>query len=109
MTAQICADALTHGYMQLNKINLIIFDECHRAVNNHPMRQIMQLFESYCKQEQPRILAMSATLLNANIKSDKIRSTIKVCKDLFHVIMSLIISNYDFYVFYNYLFCRSWK
>ncbi|EFN79336.1 Endoribonuclease dcr-1 [Harpegnathos saltator] len=77
MTAQIFVDTITHGYIKLDRINLIMFDECHRAVNNHPMRQIMQLFEKYCKKQQPRILAMSATLLNANIKSDKIESTIK--------------------------------
>ncbi|XP_014473379.1 PREDICTED: endoribonuclease Dicer [Dinoponera quadriceps] len=77
MTAQILVDIITRGYMKLDRINLIIFDECHRAVYNHPMRQIMQLFENYPKEQQPRTLAMSATLLNSNIKSDKIQSTIK--------------------------------
>lgn len=80
MTAQIFVDTLTRGYVKLDRINLIMFDECHRAVNNHPMRQIMQYFENYPKHQQPRVLAMSATLLNANIKSDKIENTIKVKK-----------------------------
>lgn len=78
MTSQILVDILNHGYMKLEKINLIIFDECHRAVCNHPMRQIMQRFEGCPKDKQPRVLAMSATLLNANIKLDKIESTIRV-------------------------------
>lgn len=78
MTAQIFVDTITHGYIKLDRVNLIMFDECHRAVNNHPMRQIMQQFENYPKHQQPRILAMSATLLNSNIKSDKIEATIKV-------------------------------
>lgn len=66
--------------MKLEKVNLLVFDECHRAVSNHPMRQIMQRFEDCPKDKQPRVLAMSATLLNANIKLDKIESTIKVNK-----------------------------
>ncbi|XP_070162593.1 endoribonuclease Dicer isoform X3 [Polyergus mexicanus] len=77
MTSQIFLDILSHGFMRLEKVNLIVFDECHRAVCNHPMRQIMQRFEDYPKDRQPRILAMSATLLNANIKLDKIESTIR--------------------------------
>lgn len=77
ITSQIFLDLLIHGYMKLEKVNLLVFDECHRAVSNHPMRQIMQRFEDCPKDKQPRVLAMSATLLNANIKLDKIESTIK--------------------------------
>ncbi|CAL1687755.1 unnamed protein product [Lasius platythorax] len=77
ITSQIFVDLLSHGYMKLEKVNLIVFDECHRAVSNHPMRQIMQRFEDCSKDKHPRVLAMSATLLNANIKLDKIESTIK--------------------------------
>lgn len=78
MTSQIFLNLLLHGYMKLDRVNLIMFDECHRAVSNHPMRQIMQQFENCSKEHQPRVLAMSATLLNANIKADKIESTIRV-------------------------------
>lgn len=109
MTAQIFYDCLTKGYIKLGRINLIMFDECHRAVNNHPMRQIMQLFENISKNQQPRILAMSATLLNANIKSDKIESTIKVLKGQPRVILLLIIFNFNLHISYNCLCCRIWK
>ncbi|EZA61552.1 Endoribonuclease Dicer [Ooceraea biroi] len=70
--------------MILDRVNLIIFDECHRGVAHHPMRQIMQRFEDCPKEKQPRILAMSATLLNANIKPDKIESTIRSLEITFH-------------------------
>lgn len=78
MTSQILVNALCHGYMNLNRINLIIFDECHRAVNDHPMRQIMQFFQNCPKREQPKVLGLSATLLNANVKMEKIKSVIQV-------------------------------
>lgn len=85
-------DLLSHGYMKLEKVNLIVFDECHRAVSNHPMRQIMQRFEDCSKDKHPRVLAMSATLLNANIKLDKIESTIKV-KSQYYYSHCIIINN----------------
>ncbi|XP_076391381.1 endoribonuclease Dcr-2 isoform X2 [Megachile rotundata] len=77
MTAQILVDALSHGYIYLRNINLIIFDECHRAVNDHPMRQIMQFFERCSNNEQPKVLALSASLLNSNVKLSKVDSMIK--------------------------------
>lgn len=78
MTAQIFVDILNHGIMSLDRVNLIIFDECHRAVNDHPMRQIMQRFKEYPKTNLPRVLALSATLLNSNVKIDKVEQTIEV-------------------------------
>nr|CAD7415536.1 unnamed protein product [Timema poppensis] len=39
MTAQIFLNNLSHGYITLDKVNLMIFDECHHAVTDHPMRQ----------------------------------------------------------------------
>ncbi|KAG7196546.1 hypothetical protein KM043_018566 [Ampulex compressa] len=77
MTSQILLDLLSHGRLSLDRINLIIFDECHSAVSDHPMRQIMRRFESCPKEQQPRVLALSACLLNSNVKLDKLNSTIK--------------------------------
>ncbi|XP_011632113.1 endoribonuclease Dicer isoform X1 [Pogonomyrmex barbatus] len=93
MTSQIFVDMLSHGYITLDRINLIIFDECHRAVANHPMRQIMQRFEDCPKEKQPRVLAMSATLLNANIKIDKIESTIRSLEITFHAKIATVESS----------------
>ncbi|XP_076635506.1 endoribonuclease Dcr-2 [Colletes latitarsis] len=77
MTSQILSDAISHGHMFLNKINVLIFDECHKGVNDHPMRQIMQKFEHCPKDQQPRVLGLTASLLNSNIKLDMIESVIE--------------------------------
>ncbi|KYN08971.1 Endoribonuclease Dicer [Trachymyrmex cornetzi] len=90
MTSQIFLNLLIHRYVILDRINLIMFDECHRAVSNHPMRQIMQQFENCSNEEHPHVLAMSATLLNANIKADKIESTIKTLEITFHAKIATI-------------------
>lgn len=56
MTSQILCDMLLHNYIQLNRISLLIFDECHAAVKDHPMRQIMRQFEFVPLQETPRVV-----------------------------------------------------
>ncbi|XP_051175293.1 endoribonuclease Dicer-like isoform X2 [Leptopilina boulardi] len=77
MVAQIFLDIINCGAMSLDGVNLIIFDECHRAVTDHPMRQIMQRFEKCPIDKRPRVLGLSATLLNANVNIDKVQETIE--------------------------------
>jgi len=44
-TPQVFLDALRHGYISLgNDISLIVFDEAHHAVDNHPYNRIMMEF-----------------------------------------------------------------
>ncbi|XP_032516970.2 endoribonuclease Dicer isoform X1 [Danaus plexippus] len=77
MTCQILSDMLTHQYLQLKDISLLIFDECHHGVEDHPMRLIMKHFLNCPKNEQPRVLGLTATLLNSNVKLNKIQETIR--------------------------------
>ena len=44
-TPQVLLDALRHGYIVLGRdISLVIFDEAHHAVDNHPYNRIMKEF-----------------------------------------------------------------
>ncbi|KZP21485.1 P-loop containing nucleoside triphosphate hydrolase protein [Athelia psychrophila] len=44
-TPQVLLDALRHGYINLGKdISLLVFDEAHHAVDNHPYNTIMKEF-----------------------------------------------------------------
>ena len=40
MTAQILLDVLLHHFFELSSSNLLIFDECHSVVKDHPMRSV---------------------------------------------------------------------
>ncbi|CAH2241627.1 jg24174 [Pararge aegeria aegeria] len=60
-TSQILCDMLTHQYIAVEDISLIIFDECHHAVEDHPMRLVMKHFGNCPKQDQPRILGVVIT------------------------------------------------
>lgn len=56
-------------------MNLLIFDECHHAVSDQPMRQLMKKFQNVL--EQPRFLGLTATLLNGNCKVTQIDTKVE--------------------------------
>ncbi|KAI8070951.1 hypothetical protein BC940DRAFT_253249 [Gongronella butleri] len=62
MTAQIFLDCLRHGFISLDKVNLIIFDECHHATKKHAYNVIMREFYDECpKEDRPKIFGMTAS------------------------------------------------
>ncbi|KAM9294252.1 endoribonuclease Dicer [Gastrophryne carolinensis] len=62
MTCHIFLNVLESGSLALSRINLLVFDECHLAIQDHPYRHIMKICESY--QMCPRILGLTASILN---------------------------------------------
>lgn len=43
MTCHIFLHVLKNGILPLSKINLVVFDECHLAITDHPYREIMKV------------------------------------------------------------------
>ncbi|XP_025190355.1 endoribonuclease Dicer-like [Melanaphis sacchari] len=73
ITAQVYLNNLNRGYMNINDANLLIFDECHHAVELHPFKQIMQVYDNtnLISDERPHILGITATLINENTTNVK--------------------------------------
>ncbi|XP_060523439.1 endoribonuclease Dicer [Cylas formicarius] len=82
MTVQILANLTISGFIDLNKVNLLVFDECHRGVNDQPMRQLCKLFEHL--HDKPRVLGMTATLLNGNCKPSKVIENVRALEVTYH-------------------------
>jgi endoribonuclease Dicer len=83
MTCQIFLNLLLHGYVQLSEVNLLIFDECHHAVNDQPMRQVMQQFEHCPPELRPRVLGLTANLLNGNCKPERVDEEVRTLETTF--------------------------
>lgn len=75
MVADIFRRVLCQGLISLSRINLIIFDECHRAVKNHPYREIARLFLSF-PEPHPRILGLTASVINGKCSSSRLEREI---------------------------------
>ncbi|TKY86881.1 hypothetical protein EX895_004169 [Sporisorium graminicola] len=60
-TAQCFLDAVMHGFIKMNDINLLIFDEVHHALKNHPFFRIMKYYRLAPENERPKIFGMTAS------------------------------------------------
>ncbi|CAK6431767.1 unnamed protein product [Pipistrellus nathusii] len=75
MTCNVALIVLKNGYLSLSDINLLVFDECHLAILDHPYREIMKLCES-CP-SCPRILGLTASILNGKCDPEELEEKIQ--------------------------------
>ncbi|CAH2047079.1 unnamed protein product, partial [Iphiclides podalirius] len=90
MTSQILCDMLTHKYVKVSDINLLVCDECHHAIDDHPMRMVMKHFENCPKEFQPRVLGLTATLLNANVNLHRVEENLRKLETTFHATIATV-------------------
>lgn len=69
-TAQILLDCLNSGYIRINQINLLIFDEAHHTKKNHPYARIIKhhYLRERTAEDRPRILGMTASPVDAQTR-----------------------------------------
>uniref|UniRef100_A0A3P9AQ36 ribonuclease III n=1 Tax=Esox lucius TaxID=8010 RepID=A0A3P9AQ36_ESOLU len=75
MTCHIFLHVLKNGVLPLAKLNLVVFDECHLAITDHPYREIMKLCEG-CP-GSPRILGLTASILNGKCDPSELEQKIQ--------------------------------
>lgn len=49
--------------MSISDLNLVIVDECHHAVRNHPMHSFLALLQYIPVSQQPRVIGLTGVLL----------------------------------------------
>ena len=77
MTAQIFVNILSAGFIPLDKINLVIFDECHHATKDHPYSQVMRFFNVLPESDQlPRVLGLTAALIQGKCRASDVETRI---------------------------------
>ncbi|KAK5710637.1 Dicer-like protein 2, partial [Elasticomyces elasticus] len=65
-THAVLADALTHGFVRIDKLGLIIFDEAHHCMRGHAANRIMRDFyhptqKAYGRDAVPLIMGLTAS------------------------------------------------
>ncbi|KAJ3566679.1 hypothetical protein NP233_g6850 [Leucocoprinus birnbaumii] len=62
MTPQILVNLITHSLLTLQRVALLVFDECHHTRKNHPYNIIMrEYFHINATEQRPRIFGMTAS------------------------------------------------
>ncbi|CAG0913962.1 unnamed protein product [Notodromas monacha] len=83
-TAMVFRNALAHKMVKAEDFNVIVVDECHRAVDSHPYREIMGLiFESTIIAKRPLILGLTACVLNDKATAVKNRENLRKLEKTF--------------------------
>ncbi len=78
MTRQIFMDALSHTFVRMSQINLIVFDECHHAVKKDVYARIMDEFYFKCPAEdRPHVLGLTASIISGKCKSGDLTDKLK--------------------------------
>ncbi|KAH9063782.1 hypothetical protein EDB83DRAFT_2519936 [Lactarius deliciosus] len=60
MTGQIFVNILTHSHWSMNKVSLLVFDECHHTRKNHPYTAIMAIYRDCSEADRPKVFGMTA-------------------------------------------------
>ncbi|KAI1124414.1 hypothetical protein F5Y10DRAFT_269094 [Nemania abortiva] len=67
-TAEVFHQCLSHSFIHMEQVNLLIFDEAHHAKRNHPYARIVKDFYATLEKgngKRPRILGMTASPVDA--------------------------------------------
>lgn len=59
--AQIFLNLITHGLWTIERVSLLIFDECHHARKNHPYNGILREYAQLPPSRRPKIFGMTAS------------------------------------------------
>lgn len=63
-TPAVLADVLTHGFVHISRLSLLVFDEAHNCIGNSPMNRVMKDFYHPAKERLeaiPHVLGLSAS------------------------------------------------
>eukprot|EP01119_Soliformovum_irregulare_P004875 TRINITY_DN1603_c0_g2_i4.p1 TRINITY_DN1603_c0_g2~~TRINITY_DN1603_c0_g2_i4.p1 ORF type:complete len:1309 (+),score=451.08 TRINITY_DN1603_c0_g2_i4:63-3989(+) len=63
LTPQILVNLIMHGFFKLSDSALLIFDECHHTIKNHPYNQLMSSYFRVPSHLRPKIFGMTASPL----------------------------------------------
>lgn len=97
-TAQVILDAVRHSFINLEQINVIIFDECHHARKDHPMHELMKMFQYTPLEKRPRVVGLSGMLIgiDSSIKPTTVETELQNLENAFEATV-VTVSDMDDY------------
>uniref|UniRef100_A0A1Q3G192 ribonuclease III n=1 Tax=Culex tarsalis TaxID=7177 RepID=A0A1Q3G192_CULTA len=59
-----CLDAVVCGYLELDEVNLLVIDECHKIYGNAEITELFSEYYERCR-EKPKVIGLAGPLHNA--------------------------------------------
>lgn len=67
---------MNDGIVTMDIVNLLILDDCHLVLQNHPYTKIMDIYKTVNETNRPRILGLSSNMLEGKFQSPEILSNL---------------------------------
>ncbi|KAK3597389.1 hypothetical protein CHS0354_040114 [Potamilus streckersoni] len=84
-TPEIFIKLLRSSIIIFPNISLLILDECHHVLEDHPYNELMKRIDAYPKPEQPRLLGLTASVLSSKIQNpSELESAILLLEEKLH-------------------------
>lgn len=87
-TVQIVLDVIRHGYLKISNFNLMVFDECHNAQKEHPMKLLMNKFANIPEKEHPRVISLTGMLTTPSTKPLNVLDDLRNLEATFRAIIT---------------------
>lgn len=78
----LCHDAIVCGYLELNKINLLVVDECHKNYGKYELIEILNEYQE--TQYKPKILGLAGPLHSAGCPLGQLGAELNYLEKLLH-------------------------
>ena len=82
---QLFLNALKENEMRISDLNMLIMDECHHTILNHPYNAIMEAYYTTCRQNSsaplPQIIGLTASL-GVGASDDPQSHYVRICANL---------------------------
>ncbi|KAK3074852.1 Dicer-like protein 2 [Teratosphaeriaceae sp. CCFEE 6253] len=104
-TPAVLKDALSHGFVRISRLALLVFDEAHHCIGNHPMNAIMKNAYHPAKSRGERIPAILGLTASPAINAKKgsldqleasLDASVATPKQSLEELMRFTSSGYDF-------------
>lgn len=81
----------------------MVFDECHHGRNDHPMHQLMSIFQEYPENEHPRVIGLTGMLTSDSVKPQNVLSDLERLENVFRATIATVkgLAAYDDVLMYS--------
>ncbi|KZS00877.1 putative Endoribonuclease Dcr-1, partial [Daphnia magna] len=81
MTYQVFLEAIQKDFLEMSKLNLLILDDCHNVMNDEALKKILALYEKSANSLHPRILGLTASIVNNICKPMELSQLITILEN----------------------------